>query len=196
MPRLSLALPEGGGLDPRSLFGDLGVTDVGLEVGFGGGEHLAAQAATNPRRGFIGCEPFLNGVVNLVDVIEREHLSNVRLFMGDARRVLAALVPDSLACVWVLFPDPWPKLRHAKRRFIEPATLDLLARVLKSGATLRCATDVPDLAVWMRDHLNAHPRFVREYDAPSPPPDHVPTRYERKALLAGRVPTYLEYRRP
>jgi tRNA (guanine-N7-)-methyltransferase len=168
-----------------------------LEVGFGGGEHLAAQAGAHPDTGFIGCEPFVNGVAKLLTQIDAERLTNVRVLMDDARLLIPRLPDRSLSAAYVLFPDPWPKLRHHKRRFIQTQTLDQLARVLKPGGTLRVATDHPDYAIWALQHLMADSRFrwtaeraadwnVRGEDWPA-------TRYEQKAIEAGRACIYLRF---
>lgn len=168
-----------------------------LEVGFGGGEHLAAQAEANPETGFIGCEPFLNGVAKLLTQIEAQRLSNVRVHMDDARLLIPRLPDRSLCAVYVLFPDPWPKLRHHKRRFIQTQTLDQIARVLKPGGELRVATDHPDYAVWALQHLIADSRFrwtaERAVDWQARSPDWPATRYEQKAVAAGRASIYLRF---
>jgi tRNA (guanine-N7-)-methyltransferase len=166
-------------------------------VGFGGGEHLVAQATLNPSTGFIGCEPFENGVAKLLSQAGAQGLSNIRVHMNDARGVLERLPGACLERVFVLFPDPWPKLRHHKRRFIQPGSLEELARVLKPGGELRFATDHPDQARWVLMHVLADRRFswpVRSAaDWRDPPEDWVATRYERKALAAGRPCVYLRF---
>ncbi|MEE3626251.1 tRNA (guanine(46)-N(7))-methyltransferase TrmB [Nitrospirillum sp. BR 11752] len=169
-------------------------------MGFGGGEHLAEQAAANPDIGFIGCEPFINGVANLLQHVEAKDLSgNIRICPDDARPILDALPEASVGRVFVLFADPWPKLRHAERRFIGPANLPRLARVLKDGAELRLATDDQQLCRWMLEHAWRYPDFEwladKAADWRVPPADWVQTRYEQKALEAGRVPVYLRFRR-
>src|SRR5438270_1492127 len=156
LPRLTVSLPEAGPFDPRSLF-PAPVAAVWLEIGFGAGEHLAAQAEHHPDIGFIGSEVFEDGVVRLVGEIAHRGLGNVRLFTDDARLLLAALPPASLGRVFVLFPDPWPKRRHHKRRLIAPLTLDLLALVMEDHAELRLATDDRGYLAWMLEHLTAHP---------------------------------------
>ncbi len=182
------------GLNPFALF-DFVPEAVRLEIGFGGGEHLAAQAAANPSVGFMGCEPFINGVAKLLTQVEAQDLKNVRVYPDDARVLLDALPDSCLAMCFVLYADPWPKNRHAERRFIGRENLDRLARVLTSGGQLRLATDVAGLAQWMREQANAHPSFVCLYDGPNAPADWVPTRYEQKGIAAGRTPTYLVYKR-
>jgi tRNA (guanine-N7-)-methyltransferase len=200
LPRLTVALPDTGPLDPRSLF-PLPVRAVWLEIGFGAGEHLAAQAERHPDIGFIGSEVFEDGIVRLLGEVERRGLGNVRLFTDDARLLLAALPPASLGRVFVLFPDPWPKRRHHKRRLIAPATLDLLASVMEDRAELRLATDDRGYLAWMLEYLTAHPDFRwlarRPADWRERPPDWPATRYEEKARTAGRRPAFLRFiRRP
>lgn len=198
LPRLSIALPPQPPLDPIGLF-DTPVTDVWLEVGFGSGEHLLAQAEANPQVGIIGCEPFINGMAALLARINEQpaRAANIRVVMDDARPLLAALADASLGRVFVLFPDPWPKTRHHKRRFIAPATLDQLARVMKPGAELRLASDDAAYVEWALEHLRAHPAFAARADADGRrrPPDWPETRYEAKARAAGRQPSYLAFRR-
>ena len=194
LPRLSL--PDGP-LEPRALFP--GKNGLALEVGFGGGEHLAYQAALHPDWGFIGCEPFVNGMAQALTRVSAEKLTNIRLHHGDARDVLERLPAAVLDAVYVLYPDPWPKKRHWKRRFIGPDTIPLLAHVLKSGGLLRIASDIPDYIAWCLTHLARDPNFLWAAETPAdwrnPPPDWPGTRYEAKALKAGRVPTYLDFRR-
>ncbi len=203
LPRLRIPLPPAGGaLDPGTLFprGDDGrPRPVWLEVGFGAGEHLAAQARANPGVGLIGCELYLNGVARLLARVERERLANVRIWPDDARLLIDALADGSIARAFVLFPDPWPKKRHHKRRFVRRENLDALARVLADGAELRLATDDPDYAGWMVERLQRHPDFVwtarRPADWRRRPGDWPATRYERKTSAAGARPVYLIYRR-
>jgi len=199
LPRVRIEpAPRGERLDPRRLFAPA-TEAVWLEIGFGGGEHLAAQAKAQPALGFIGCEPYLNGIVKLLAEIAREKLANLRIFPDDARPLLETLSPGSLACVIALFPDPWPKTRHRRRRLIQKETLDLLARAMAEGAELRLATDDEDYAAAMREELAAHGGFAGPEGGGEGfherPTDWPPTRYEEKALKAGRRPTYLVYRR-
>src|SRR5215212_10140989 len=140
LPRIAVTPPETGMLDPASLFEERPEA-VWLEIGFGAGEHLAAQAEAHPEIGFIGCEVFENGVARLVAEVARRDLANIRVFPDDARELLDALAPDSLGLVFILFPDPWPKTRHHKRRLVSTATLDRLAVLMRKGAELRLATD-------------------------------------------------------
>ena len=191
LPRFEIHVPENGALDPAKLF-PFTPSAVWLEIGFGGGEHLAAQAQRHPTIGFVGCEPFLNGIASLLDHREREKIENIRIFPDDARHLLDALPEGALDRCYVLFADPWPKARHAERRFIGPENLPRLARVLKAGAELRCATDDQGLANWMRDHIAAAPDFTLEDLGTTPFDDWIPTRYAEKGLAAGRQPVYLK----
>jgi tRNA (guanine-N7-)-methyltransferase len=200
LPRVSFALPPSGRLDPAGLF-PASPREVWLEIGFGGGEHLAEQAVGNPDIGFVGCEVFKNGVVKLLGEIERRGLCNVRIFADDARRLLAALAPRSIARVFILFPDPWPKARHHKRRLVSAATLDRLAEIMTDGAELRLATDDGGYLSWMLQYATAHADFVwaarRPTDWRERPKDWPATRYEAKARKAGRTPGFLRFvRRP
>ncbi|HYU12904.1 MAG TPA: tRNA (guanosine(46)-N7)-methyltransferase TrmB [Stellaceae bacterium] len=200
LPRLTIGLPEAERLDPRSLF-PIPVGAVWLEIGFGAGEHLATQAEHHPDIGFIGSEVFEDGIVRLLGEVERRALGNVRLFTEDARLLLAALTPASISRIFVLFPDPWPKRRHHKRRLIAPATLDLLAAAMEDRAELRLATDDRGYLAWMLDHMTAHADFrwlaQRPADWRERPLDWPATRYEQKARAAGRSPAFLRFcRRP
>ena len=196
LPRLSLKLPpEPQKLDLTGLFGD--ARDVWLEVGFGAGEHLVWQAEQHPGVGLIGCEPYINGVAKCLAHIERTGVTNVRLFTDDARLVMNALPERSLSRVFVLFPDPWPKTRHHRRRFVQRATLDALAPLMKPGAELRLATDDPSYLPWMVEHACTHRDFEwlaeRPADWRTRPADWPGTRYETKRI-AG-TPTFLRLRR-
>jgi tRNA (guanine-N7-)-methyltransferase len=200
LPRLAFRLPETGPLDPKSLFSPP-PREVWLEIGFGGGEHLAEQAERHPAIGFIGCEVFENGIARLLGEIDRRQLGNIRLFADDARLLLDVLAPRSIGRVFILFPDPWPKQRHHKRRLVSRPTLDRLAVLMPEGAELRLATDDPGYLVWMLEHATAHPAFRwlarRPADWRERPPDWPPTRYEEKARAAGRTPAFLRFaRRP
>jgi tRNA (guanine-N7-)-methyltransferase len=193
----ALSAPETGLIDLRSLFPDKG--DFALEVGFGGGEHLVEQAAANPLTGFIGAEPFINGVGKLLVAIDERKLENVRLRHGDARPLMEALPSASLSSIFVLFPDPWPKKRHQKRRVISPWFFMEAARLLKSGGRLRVASDIGDYIAWTLMHARLAPQFSwtaeRAADWTTRPPDWPATRYEKKAIAAGRAPVFLEFRR-
>jgi tRNA (guanine-N7-)-methyltransferase len=191
----AIALPAGP-VDPAALAPQ--ARETWLEIGFGGGEHLAAQAARHPEVLFLGAEPFLNGVASALRHIEVEGLGTVRLHVGDARDLLAALPAASLARVFILFPDPWPKARHHKRRLIQPAFVAELARAMAAGATLRFATDWTDYADHTLRVFAAEPRFAwlarRADDWRRPPADHVATRYEAKRL-GDCAPIWLEFER-
>jgi len=159
---------------------------VVLEIGFGGGEHLVAQATAHPSTRFIGVEPFLNGVASCLRHIEEANAQNIRLHNGDARDVIARLPDASLDRVYILFPDPWPKARHHKRRLIQAEFLDDLARVMKPGTELRFATDWANYASWTLEHVTRDKRFTwlaeSAADWRSAWPGHVTTRYEAKKL--------------
>jgi tRNA (guanine-N7-)-methyltransferase len=178
------------------LFAD-NVREHWLEIGFGAGEHLAAQAAANPKVGIIGCEVFLNGVASLVRHVAEQNLANVRIFNEDARLLLPALPERCLSRVFLLFPDPWPKARHAKRRFVGRANLDVLARVMTPGAELRIASDHPVYVAWTLEQVPPHPAFRWRPQGPedwqTPPADHIATRYQKKAEKEGRRPTFLRF---
>jgi len=217
LPRIRVPLPgrnqavaadKQGGLDPLELFAGPEpfenrpagpYREVWLEVGFGAGEHLAAQAASHPDIAFIGCEPFLNGVAAALARIEGDRLNNVRIYDDDARVLLDFLAPDSVGRVFVLFPDPWPKTRHARRRFISFETLDALARVMAEGAELRFASDDRACQRWALSALARHPDFVwrarSAADWRRRPADQPPTRYEEKARAKGEKPVFLVFAR-
>lgn len=192
-----LAVPEAGPLDAVRLFGD--DRPVWLEVGFGAGEHLAAQAAANPGVGLIGCEPFLNGVVGALGHIDRIGLRNVRLHMGDALDVLERLPDASLDRVFLLHPDPWPKARHAKRRFINPGPLDVIASKLKPGGEFRLGTDHDIYCRWALMQMAKRSDFQwlaeNSADWQTRPADWPQTRYEAKARRLGHEVWYFRYER-
>jgi tRNA (guanine-N7-)-methyltransferase len=164
-----------------------------LEIGFGNGEHLAALAAKNPDVLFIGCEPFRNGIANLLSLIEKNNLSNIYIFNEDARLLLRAMPDNSIEKCFVLFADPWPKARHAKRRFICETTLTLLHRVMLPKAILQTASDHPILIEWMKDQFSASPLFEEEYSGCKEPPDWCETKYQRKAIAEGRACFYMNH---
>jgi tRNA (guanine-N7-)-methyltransferase len=196
MPTVRLPVPAEGEVDVAALMP--GAAEVWLEIGFGGGEHLAAQAARHPQALMIGCEPFLNGVASALRHIDERGLKNVRLHDDDARAVVAALPDASLDRVMILFPDPWHKARHNKRRLIQPVFAAELARVLKPGGRLRFVTDWKDYAGWALERLIATPGLVwladEKADWTVAPPDHVVTRYEEKRL-GDTDPIFLEFER-
>ncbi len=194
LPQIQIDLMGLERLDPVGLFGNKPHM-LCLEVGFGGGEHLAMQAEKHPEAGFIGCEPFINGIASLLDHIDKRKLANILIFPDDARLLMDALPDACLDRCFVLYPDPWPKKRHIERRFINPENLDRLARVLKPGGELRLATDVALLGEWMRARASEHPVFSCIYNGQTPPTGWVVTRYEQKGIAAGRQPVYLVYKR-
>jgi tRNA (guanine-N7-)-methyltransferase len=199
LPRLRIALPPSDvALDLAALFPQP-PSQLWLEVGFGSGEHMAEQARRHPEIGFIGCEVFVNGVAALAGQLERLELANVRIFDDDARLLLMALPEASIDRAFLLFPDPWPKTRHAKRRFIGPANIATMAHILADGAEFRVATDDVGYVRWILQHLIDHPDFRwaagRPGDWRNPPEDWVETRYQRKALAAGRPPVFLCFQR-
>jgi tRNA (guanine-N7-)-methyltransferase len=198
LPRVAIALPDAGPLDPLTLF-PAPPEAVWLEIGFGAGEHLAAQAEQHPGVGFIGGEVFENGVARLLGEIARRDLHNIRVYPDDARLLLDCLTPASIGRVFILFPDPWPKARHHKRRLVASATLDRLAVVMQPGAELRLATDDPGYLVSMLEHVTAHPAFTWLARGPADwrlrPSDWPATRYEEKARAAGRTSTFLRFAR-
>ncbi len=196
MPTGSASAPTA--IDPAAAFGST-ITDLWLEIGFGAGEHLAAQAAAHPEIGLIGCEPYVNGVAALLSRIDAVGLTNIRIVADDARPLLAALPAACLGRVFILFPDPWPKRRHHKRRLISTRALAELARVMKDDAELRLATDHREYARWMLRHLLADPDFFWTARCPrdwrEAPPDWPETRYQIKAAAAGRPAMFLRFRR-
>lgn len=198
LPRLALDLDRPGPEAAATLF-DVPVEDVRLEIGFGGGEHLVAEAIRYPGTGFLGCEPFINGLAKAVTAIEAHRLHNVRLHPGDALEVITWLPPASLSGIDMLYPDPWPKRRHWKRRFINDANVARLARVLTPGSVFRFGTDSEGYAAWTLLHFLRAPTFVWTaecaQDWRQPWPGFSGTRYEAKAKRAGRLPCYLVFRR-
>ena len=196
LPRLRIAPAPG--LDPSTLF-DHAPSAVWLEVGFGAGEHLAAQARLRPDVGLIGCEPFINGLASLCALIEDSDLTNIRVHDDDARQLMDCLDDASIARMFLLFPDPWPKSRHHKRRFINADSLDACARILTDGAELRLATDDMSYCRWMLERLQTNPAFAWTARGPGDwrerPDDWPETRYEAKAREQDRAPVFLRYRR-
>ncbi|MBV7378551.1 tRNA (guanine(46)-N(7))-methyltransferase TrmB [Maritimibacter dapengensis] len=187
--------PEREKIDLGALFAG---RDVWLEVGFGGGEHLVHQGETYPDVGIIGCEPFVNGVAMLLGKLRKSAAENIRVHAGDARDLMDVLPTASISKAFLLYPDPWPKKRHHRRRFVTPEHLEPLYRVLKPGAEFRVATDIPD---YVRQTIEEVPRAGFEWLAERPEDwrepwaDWLSTRYEQKALREGRVPHYMTFRR-
>jgi tRNA (guanine-N7-)-methyltransferase len=190
-----LSLPDGP-IDPNALAP--AASETWLEAGFGAGEHLATQAARHPDALLLGAEPFVNGVAACVVHLEDAGIANVRLLHGDVRELMARLPDASLARIYVLFPDPWPKARHKKRRLVEPGFIAEAARLMRPGAVLRFATDWADYADWTLERFLASPDFrwtaERAGDWRASWPDHVPTRYETKRL-GDCAPIWLEFER-
>lgn len=173
--------------------------DAWLEIGFGGGEHLMAMAEANPNVAIIGCEPFVNGVAMLLSAHEDANVKNVRVHAGDAREIFDVATDGAFARIFVNYPDPWPKSRHHKRRFIGEETLPHLARITSLGGRLHVSSDIPDYIRHTLEAIRREPRFLWAAEGPAdwrePWVDWPGTRYEAKALREGRTPTYLTFER-
>jgi tRNA (guanine-N7-)-methyltransferase len=198
LPRLALDIITPSPPDLTEVF-DRPVDTVRLEIGFGGGEHLIAEARAHPDTGFIGCEPYVNGMAKILAQIEARNIGNIHLFAGDAAELLAWLPAQSLKRIDLIHPDPWPKRRHWKRRFVQDATVAAMARVLKPGSEFRFVSDIDDYCAWTLAHLARAPDFVwtaeRADDWRQPWPDYTMTRYGAKAEREGRRAAYLRFRR-
>ena len=187
--------PDRDPIDLKSLFEN---KEVWLEIGFGGGEHMVHQAAQNPNIGIIGCEPYINGVAMLLGKIRQAGVDNIRIHPGDVRDMFDVLPTQSISKAFLLYPDPWPKKRHHRRRFVTPEHLEPLYKALKPGAIFRVATDIPD---YVRQTMEEVPRHGFEWlaqgplDWRQPWADWISTRYEEKALREGRTPHYLTFRK-
>lgn len=196
LPQLALDLAKSAPSDLRALFTPP-VSGVRLEIGFGGGENLLHEARTNPDTGFIGCDVYLNGVAKCVAMLAEEKLANVRVHHGDAQPLLEWLPEASLAQIDILYPDPWPKRRHWKRRFISDERVKKIARAVKPGGTVRFATDIPHYAEWALIRILRSGEFEwtaeRAEDWLKPWPDFPGTRYEAKAMREGRKPAYFTF---
>ena len=202
LPRLAIDI-EGPGTSRPADFAELAelfdrpVDDVRLEIGFGGGEHLIAEAQTFPDIGFIGCEPYVNGMAKILAQIETHDIANIRLFAGDAAELLAWAPPRSLARIDLIHPDPWPKRRHWKRRFVQDATVAAMARILKASGEFRFVCDIDDYVAWTLAHLLRSPDFEwtaeRAADWRAPWPGYTMTRYGKKAEREGRKAAYLRF---
>jgi len=192
LPKLLLHLEKD--RDPRSYFAEP-VDDVWLEVGYGSGEHLLWQAQANPSVGLIGAEPYISGTAKLLSKLEREPVPNIRLYEDDARDIIEALPPQSVGRFFILFPDPWHKTRHHKRRFVQTGMLDSLARILKAGAEFRFASDDAGYLAYALERLMAHPAFAWTAQGPSDwksrPAGWPATRYEAKELHGS--PAFLRF---
>jgi tRNA (guanine-N7-)-methyltransferase len=197
LPQLTLEpAPEGYYQDLTALFP--GKKAIHVELGFGSGESLLARATANPDIGYIGGEPFLNGVTSLLGGIEKYGLNNIRVVADDLRPVLKSLPNRSVERVDILYPDPWPKQRHWKRRVINPTFVEELAKLLKPDGILLLATDHADYSVWMLEHLLARSDIfrwnaIKASDWHQPPTFWTPTRYEAKTRKDGRIPVYLQF---
>jgi tRNA (guanine-N7-)-methyltransferase len=198
LPRIDIDTGRPPPADLRELF-PAGADDVRLEIGFGGGEHLIAQAGQQPRTGFIGSDAFVNAMAKVLTGIDAQQLANVRVHFGDAAHLIDWLPAASVSRVDLLYPDPWPKRRHWKRRFIQDQNLKQIARILRPGGELLFATDIPDYAAWTLLRVFRSPEFFwtaeRADDWRLPWPGFAGTRYEAKAKREGRVPCYLTLRR-
>ncbi|MET0969773.1 MAG: tRNA (guanosine(46)-N7)-methyltransferase TrmB [Tardiphaga sp.] len=197
LPQLTVGIADPAPADLRTLF-DAPVGAVRLEIGFGGGEHLVAEALAHPDTGFIGCEPYINGMAKILTQIEAQGIRNIRLVAGDAAELLAWAPAQSLQRIDLIHPDPWPKKRHWKRRFVQDATLAAMARVLLPGGEFRFVHDIPDYVAWTLWHVMRAPDFVwtaeRADDWRRPWPNYTMTRYGRKATREGRAAAYLVFR--
>ena len=198
LPRLSLDISEPAPPKLADLF-DRPIADVRLEIGFGGGEHLIAEALAFPDLGFIGCEPYVNGMAKILAQIEAHNIGNIRLLAGDAAELLAWAPPRSLTRIDLIHPDPWPKRRHWKRRFVQDTTIAAMARVLKPRGEFRFVSDIADYCAWTLAHLLRAPDFFwtaeRASDWRLPWSGYTMTRYGRKAEREGRQAAYLRFRR-
>lgn len=198
LPRLAIDLASAPPTDLDMLF-RCRVDAIRLEIGFGGGERLVQEAQAHPNVGLIGCEPFVNGMAKALALIEAAGCRNIRLHFGDATDVIAWLPPASLDRVYLIYPDPWPKRRHWKRRFVQDASVAEIARILRPHGEFRFATDSRDYAAWTLERLLRAPAFAwtaeRADDWRQPFDGFGETRYEAKAKREGRVPCYLTFRR-
>jgi len=198
LPRLALDIAGPPVADLTALF-DTHVGDVRLEIGFGGGEHLVAEALESPNTGFIGCEPYVNGMAKILALIEASNVGNIRLLAGDAAELLAWLPPRSVSRIDLIHPDPWPKRRHWKRRFVQDATIAAMAHALKTGGEFRFVSDIGDYCAWTLAHFARAQNFIwtaeRAVDWREPWPGHTMTRYGRKATREGRKAAYLIFKR-
>jgi tRNA (guanine-N7-)-methyltransferase len=198
LPGLKLDLTQPAPADLRTLF-SAPVTRVRLEIGFGGGEHLISEAVREPGSGFIGVEPFVGGMARLMQALDAEPQTNIRVHDDDATQLLDWLPESSIAEIDLLYPDPWPKKKHWKRRFVSPVNLERFARVLQTGGLFRFASDIEHYVNWTLLHVSAHGAF--EWQAASaddwrnPYPGWQSTRYEAKALRENRTPAYLTFKR-
>lgn len=198
LPQLSVDMSGPAPSDLCALF-DGAVDAVRLEIGFGGGEHLVAEALAHPHLGFIGCEPYVNGMAKILTQIETHEIHNIRLVAGDAAELLAWVPPQSLARIDLIHPDPWPKRRHWKRRFVQDLTIAAMARAIPPGGEFRFVCDIDSYVEWTLAHLVRSPQFEwlaqRADDWRLPWPNYTMTRYGRKATREGRRASYLRFKR-
>jgi tRNA (guanine-N7-)-methyltransferase len=198
LPRLAIDIAGPRCGDLTELF-DAPVDSVRLEIGFGGGEHLIAEARAFPNTGFIGCEPYVNGMAKILALIEAGDIGNIRLFAGDAAELLAWVPAMSLARIDLIHPDPWPKRRHWKRRFVQDATIAAMARALARGGEFRFVSDISDYCAWTLSHFMRTTDFLwtaeRATDWREPWADYTMTRYGRKAEREGRTAAYLIFKK-
>ena len=198
LPRLAVQIGIPSPPDLAALF-DPPAEAVRLEIGFGGGEHLIAEALALPDTGFIGCEPYVNGMAKILSQIEAQNIANIRLFAGDAAELLAWVPERALTRIDLIHPDPWPKRRHWKRRFVQDETVAAMARVLKPGGEFRFVSDIDGYCAWTLAHLSRSPDFFwtaeRACDWRQPWPDYTKTRYGAKAEREGRRAAYLCFRK-
>jgi tRNA (guanine-N7-)-methyltransferase len=198
LPRLALDLTKPAPVDLRALF-DISLDEVRLEIGFGGAEHLIAQAQAHPRSGFIGSDAFVNAIGKALAAIDADKLGNIRLHFGDASALIDWLPAGALARIDLLYPDPWPKRRHWKRRFVQDLTVAAMARVLTPDGEFRFVSDIDDYCAWTLWHLSRSPDFVwtaeRASDWRLPWADYTMTRYGAKAEREGRQAAYLRFRK-
>jgi tRNA (guanine-N7-)-methyltransferase len=198
LPQLAVDIAQPAAADLAALF-PIPVDDIQLEIGFGGGENMIAQATARPRTGVVGVEPFVNGMAKALAAIEAAQLRNIRLHFDDATGLMAWLPAASLARIDLIHPDPWPKRRHWKRRFVQDATIAQFARILRPGGELRFVTDIADYAAWTLRHFIQSTDFVwtaeRADDWRKAWPDFAGTRYHAKAAREQRRPCFLIFRR-
>ncbi len=197
LPHLAVTIDDAP-TDLRALFGD-DINDLRIEIGFGGGEHLVAQALAHPRTGFIGVEPYINGMAKILVLIEKHNIANIRLFTGDAAQLLAWLPEASFARIDLIHPDPWPKRKHWKRRFVQPTNIAAIARCLATQGEFRFVSDIADYNAWTLAHVLRSNLFdwtaEKADDWRAPWPGFTPTRYGQKAVREGRVANYFIFRK-
>lgn len=193
MPKVGLKLTESM-INPIHI---LQTPEVWLEIGFGGGEHLAYQAERNPSVGLVGAEAFINGISSLIRHIDEKKLLNIKIFEGDVRLLFPKIIPKSFSKIFILFPDPWPKKKHHRRRLINSESLEILHRLLTARGLLRIVSDEPSYIEWILKIFETSDLFSKpignEESWQAPPNDWIQTRYEKKARHEGRTPVYLDF---